>query len=430
MVLESVRQAVEFLSDKYGFDGEEAMHTLKISRKEVETKPKKERKSPAPKRVKPSIPLPFCGKIFEDACFGIRANHGLHTQCNNAKVSGCDYCKTCGVQAATNCTDKPNTGDIRDRSATEWVPVSKIVSYGNVMEKLGISREEAVRVSAEFGMTIPDEQFAVVKGRRGRPKKDPSASSSDDDDKPKRPRGRPKSSKKVVSTSSGDDLIAQLVASAQATTTSDSDSDSSMTTQSSQKSPTVKTALKAVSPTVKAALKAEKDAAKVALKAKKDAAKAALKAEKDAAKAALKAEKDAAKAALKAEKDAAKAALKAKKDAAKVEKDAAKAALKAEKDAAKAALKEEEDAAKAKKVDRPTLVAVNDTDNDDDLDELQVDSIDSDDEESESELTVEPFEFNGKTYLKDDDGEVYDPDAENKSVGQWDEDAQTIEFIA
>ncbi len=398
MVLESVRQAVEFLSDKYGFDGEEAMHTLKISRKEVETKPKKERKSPAPKRVKPSIPLPFCGKIFEDACFGIRANHGLHTQCNNAKVSGCDYCKTCGVQAATNCTDKPNTGDIRDRSATEWVPVSKIVSYGNVMEKLGISREEAVRVSAEFGMTIPDEQFAVVKGRRGRPKKDPSASSSDDDDKPKRPRGRPKSSKKVVSTSSGDDLIAQLVASAQATTTCfDSDSDSSMTTQSSQKSPTVKTALKAVSPTVKAALKAEKDAAKVALKAKKDAAKA--------------------------EKDAAKVALKAKKDA-------AKAALKEEEDAAKAALKEEEDAAKAKKVDRPTLVAVNDTDNDDDLDELQVDSIDSDDEESESELTVERFEFNGKTYLKDDDGEVYDPDAENKSVGQWDEDTQTIEFHA
>ena len=398
MVLESVRQAVEFMSDKYGFDAEDAMHSMKISRKEVAPKPKKERKSPAPKRVKPSIPLPFCGKIFEDACFGIRVNHGLHTQCNNAKVDDCDYCKTCGVQATTSCTDKPNAGDIRDRGASEWISSSKIVSYGNVMEKLGISREDAERVAAEFGMTIPDEQFAVVKGRRGRPKKDSSASSSsDDEDKPKRPRGRPKSSKKVVSTSAGDDLISQLVASAQADASSDSESDSSMTTQSSQKSPTVD-----------AVPKAEKDAEKAALKAEKDAAKAALKAEKDAEKAALKAEKDAAKVALKAEKDA------------------AKAALKAEKDAAKVALKAEKDAAKAKKIDRPTIVAVNDTD--DDLEELQVDNIDSDDEESESELQVVPFEFKGKTYLKDDDGEVYDPDAENKSVGLWDEDTQAIEF--
>ena len=365
MVLESVRQAVEFMSDKYGFDAEDAMHSMKISRKEVAPKPKKERKSPAPKRVKPSIPLPFCGKIFEDACFGIRVNHGLHTQCNNAKVDDCDYCKTCGVQATTSCTDKPNAGDIRDRGASEWISSSKIVSYGNVMEKLGISREDAERVAAEFGMTIPDEQFAVVKGRRGRPKKDSSASSSsDDEDKPKRPRGRPKSSKKVVSTSAGDDLISQLVASAQADASSDSESDSSMTTQSSQKSPTVD-----------AVPKAEKDAEKAALKAEKDAAKAALKAEKDAAKVALKAEKD---------------------------------------------------AAKAKKIDRPTIVAVNDTD--DDLEELQVDNIDSDDEESESELQVVPFEFKGKTYLKDDDGEVYDPDAENKSVGLWDEDTQAIEF--
>ena len=367
MVLESVRQAVEFMSDKYGFDAEDAMHSMKISRKEVAPKPKKERKSPAPKRVKPSIPLPFCGKIFEDACFGIRVNHGLHTQCNNAKVDDCDYCKTCGVQATTSCTDKPNAGDIRDRGASEWISSSKIVSYGNVMEKLGISREDADRVAAEFGMTIPDEQFAVVKGRRGRPKKDSSASSSsDDEDKPKRPRGRPKSSKKVVSTSAGDDLISQLVASAQADASSDSDSDSSMTTQSSQKSPTVN-----------AVPKAEKDAAKAALKAEKDAAKAALKAEKDAEKAALKAEKD---------------------------------------------------AEKAKKIHRPTIVAVNDTDNDDDLEELQVDSIDSDDEESESELQVVPFEFKGKSYLKDDDGEVYDPGADNKSVGLWDEDTQTIEF--
>ena len=419
MVLESIRQAVEFLSDKYGFDQDEAMHSMKITRKEVASKPKKERKVAAPKRVKPSIPLPFCEKVFEDACCGIRVNHGLHTQCNNAKVEGCDYCKTCGVQAATSGTDKPNAGDIRDRISGEWVASSKVVSYGNVMEKLGITRDEAERVASEFGMTIPEEQFEVVKGRRGRPKKDPSASSSDDDEKPKRPRGRPKSSKKVVSTSSGDDLISQLVASASAETSSGSDSEPSMTTQSSQKSPVAK------SPS-----KEEKDAAKAKAKAEKEAAKAAAKAEKEAAKAKAKAEKEAAKAAAKAEKEA------------------AKAKAKAEKEAAKAA-------AKAKKDERPTLVAVNDTDDEDsvtkisspdaentspvaentvatptdaDLEELKVECFGSEsEEESDDEIVAEPFEFEGKTYARDAESNVYDIESSDL-VGTWNDETEKVEF--
>ena len=86
MVLESVRQAVEFLSDKYGFDQDDAMHSMKIARKEVASKPKKERKVPVPKRVKPSIPLPFCGKVFDDACCGIRAGVGTADGEQAAKI--------------------------------------------------------------------------------------------------------------------------------------------------------------------------------------------------------------------------------------------------------------------------------------------------------------------------------------------------------
>lgn len=228
MILDSVRQAVEMLSERYGFDAEEAMGAMKISRQQApEKKAKKEKKAPAPKKMKPSIPLPFCGKVFEDSCCGIRRNHSLFTQCLNSKTSESDYCKTCCSQASSNGTGKPNLGDIRDRLEDSWEPkgAAKVVSYGNVMEKLGISKEEAQAVAQQFGVEIPETQFEVVKGKRGRPKKDTTASSSDDEEaKPKRPRGRPKNSKKVVSTSSGDDLIASLVKQQMAMTADSTDS--------------------------------------------------------------------------------------------------------------------------------------------------------------------------------------------------------------
>ena len=154
----------------------------------------------------------------------------MHT--GSRRNGGTDYCKTCGKQAAANQEKLPNAGDIRSRAMAFKVATGKQVNYGNVMEKLGISRQEAEAAAAEMGVEIPEEQFAVVKGRRGRPKKDSSttSSSSGEDEaevKPKK-RGRPKKEKKVVSTSSGDDLLSQLVAQAQDTSdesSSNSDSD-------------------------------------------------------------------------------------------------------------------------------------------------------------------------------------------------------------
>ena len=118
LVLGAVREAVEVLAAKHGFDAKDAMAGLEVARRTVQKKPKQEPK----KKTKPSIPLPFCGVINEDTCHGIRVNHGLHTQCTNAKhepLSGshCSYCKTCNKQAVANDTGEPNAGDIHSRGS-------------------------------------------------------------------------------------------------------------------------------------------------------------------------------------------------------------------------------------------------------------------------------------------------------------------------
>ena len=372
MILDSVRQAVEILSERYSFDPDEAMHEMKISPQVQEKKGKKEKKAPVPKKVKPSIPLPFCDKVVEDNCCGIRRNHSLFTQCTNTKTSDSDYCKTCNAQASSNSTTKPKLGDIRDRLADGWEPTggAKLVSYGNVMEKLGISKDEAINIARQFDMEIPESQFEIVKGKRGRPKKDTSASSSDDEDtKPKRPRGRPKSSKKVVSTS-GDDLIATLVKQQMSIAIDTSESADSESEDNERQSPTESIEANA------GAFDEAVDEAAVRLEAKK------------------------------VEEAKAKEAKKVEEANAKKAENASKKALAKAKEAAAAA------AAKEEAANQPALT----------LEDL------SDSDSDEEECVVEPVTHEGKVYYKNEDGEILDPDDDNSVVGEWNDETNSIEF--
>jgi hypothetical protein len=85
------------------------------------------------------------------------------------------------------------------------------------MEKLNITRETAMEEAAKYGLVIPEDQFAVIKRKQGRPKTKVTTSDTESEGEPKVPkkRGRPKKVKTVVEqTNSGDDLIANLVAAA------------------------------------------------------------------------------------------------------------------------------------------------------------------------------------------------------------------------
>ena len=204
---------VETLSSKYGFDNTEALEylSMNVTVKEVKrvSKAKKEQVSV------PLIPLPFCNKIIEGCCMGIRPNHGLYTQCNQTPIKEKEYCKTCNKHAESNESKKPKNGNIKDRlDKTDWrSPDGKTPTiYGNAMKKLNITREKADEEASKMGWVIPENEYETKKKKAGRPKS--PATSDTDDEKPKKKRGRPAKKEKknyVTKSNQGDSLIADIM---------------------------------------------------------------------------------------------------------------------------------------------------------------------------------------------------------------------------
>ncbi len=212
------KESARILSKRYGFDMEEGIRELKLEELRVEIKEKKSKK-------KSSLIMPFCGVINVGCCYGIRRTHGLYTQCVNeiSDHTGVHpVCSTCSKQRVNNSNGEPTYGYITKRleeGEKFRVKGKEPVNYGNVMAKLNISREDAEKAARELGWTIPESQFEVKKATRGRPKKDTTATDTASEtsevesvvNAEKKPRGRPKKDKKVVSSNTGDDMIAALV---------------------------------------------------------------------------------------------------------------------------------------------------------------------------------------------------------------------------
>ena len=207
---------VKELSDKYGFKYEEALKHLNLGEIKVE----KEDKSKGCVSVSQKFPLPFCGEKCEQNCNAIRLNHGLYTQCTNIGTEE-EYnnimCKTCINQMNKNSNRIPTYGYIDERITlgdNYTDPKGKSpVSYGNIMKKLNITREEAEKEAKKQGLKIPEKQFEIKIARLGRPKKDTTTvdTSGSEDEPPKKARGRPKKEKEIVNSSTGEDIIKELV---------------------------------------------------------------------------------------------------------------------------------------------------------------------------------------------------------------------------
>ena len=160
--------------------------------------------------------LPWCGVVIEECCKGLKLNNGLHTQCNRSRGSN-DYCGSCVKLMEKNGGSLPY-GSVDDRlkcGILDYVdPKGKgTVPFANVMKKLNISKEEALKEAEKLGWTIPECHFEEKKGKRGRPKKDTSAddTASECSEGEKKKRGRPKKNKEIVNNNAGEDLIASLL---------------------------------------------------------------------------------------------------------------------------------------------------------------------------------------------------------------------------
>ena len=238
---------IKKLSEIYKFDAEEAMSHLswdikpldkptrtsrkKTSSEEGETKPKKEKV----KRAIPAIPLPWCGSAVEEWCQAIKSNHGLFTQCTNARAEDKTMCKTCEKAASTTTSGSPKYGFVSERDGASFT--HKVTLYTSVMKKQNITKEVAIAEAEKFGWTIPESAFEELGGKRGRPKKDTSDTSSEDKSKSPSKRGRPKKEKPLASASAADDMLASVIAQAGNLSISDDASKNSGTSGDAGASP-------------------------------------------------------------------------------------------------------------------------------------------------------------------------------------------------
>jgi hypothetical protein len=408
--LDVTHRAVTALAAKYGFSAEEAiadlgLSKLSLTKKQMAKKGSKGEKVPkvkAAKAEKLAFMLPFCGVVNEAQCPGLQFNGGLFTQCKHERGS-CEsgFCKKCGEQAAKNASGVPDCGTVGQRLTAELMafrdPKGRApVSYAKYMEKKGISVEQVTEAASALGWNVPEEHFAAPV------KKTKAAKTPKTEGEGPKKRGRPKKDAKVVEASSVDDLFATLAAEAASPkensvvfavpTSMETDAASSSDDESTGSNE--KKATKAKKPKMS---DAEKAAAKEAKEAEKLAAKLAKELEAKQAKMAKEAEKAAAKEAKEAEKLAAKAAKEAEKLAAKAAKEAAKPAKAAK--APKAPKDEAESAAPAAA------------------------------EPVKKKVTVTPFSFEGKNYLRSAEGIVYDAETKD-DVGMWNEATKEVEFFA
>ena len=201
-------EVVSEISRKYGLDISEVKKEIGLEVKIVNEKEKNEEK------VK-KIMLPFCGRIDEERCQGIKINYGLYTQCEN-NIFEKKLCKTCHKQSEKNSDGKPNYGTIVERLDKNYKDKNgkEPTKYSKIMEKMNITREMAEKEAEKQGVTIPEEEFEIKKTGRGRPKKSTSTTDTSDEEsiyEPKK-RGRPPKEKKVIENGNvGDDLIKNLI---------------------------------------------------------------------------------------------------------------------------------------------------------------------------------------------------------------------------
>ena len=199
-------EVVSEISVKYGVDISEVKREIGL---DVEVRVLKE------KEKGKKMMLPFCGRIDDERCQGIKINYGLYTQCENNMFQK-KLCKTCHKQSEKNSDGKPNYGTIDERLDKNYKDKNgkEPIKYSKFMEKMNITREMAEKEAQEQGVTIPEEEFEIKKIGRGRPKKSTSTTDTSDEEsiaEPKK-RGRPPKEKKVIENGNvGDDLIKNLI---------------------------------------------------------------------------------------------------------------------------------------------------------------------------------------------------------------------------
>jgi hypothetical protein len=434
LVEEKIRECAKL----YSFDAEEAILRMGLESRGVE-KSKKVRSSSSSARVA----MPFVkSNVSEGGCGGLEYNHGLFTQCCNARMDEGTYCEKCSKE----CEEKgePLAGKLEvrlEKGLMEYRDPSgrKPVGYLNYLKKKNISVEIARGVAEEKGLNI-EEHLVESDGKRGRPKKEESLTVSASVKGEKR--GRPKKSPTKVEREEVVDLFASSIEEFTSAIEGSMSSSSETSSLSGEEESLVNesevilsqdTGKRSKKESKKEVSEEEKQAKKLALEQEKLAKKQALEQEKEAKKLALEQEKEGKKLALEQEKEAKKQALIQEKEALELEKLAKKLALEQEKEAKKQeklaleqeklakkqALEQEKEAKKKAQEEKASLKQSKTSKKREETAPAPVVEV-AKKEEERPKVQVSEFTFEGVKYWRSTDNIMYDPDTKEVK-GIWSE---------
>jgi len=183
--IESLRQQLVFTRSE-----EESVPPKKVTKKvpvvaEAATKQKKtnQKKIQESKEEKDKIPMPWTGQTDFTTCVGLKAQYGLFIQCGKTcdmssasfQIDNheCRFCNDCSKKCDEN--GKHSVGTIEERieaGVGNYVNAKtgkKETMYIEVLEKMKITKEEALDSAAKRGFQIPDWMLEKAEKKRGRP---------------------------------------------------------------------------------------------------------------------------------------------------------------------------------------------------------------------------------------------------------------------
>ena len=173
----------------------------------------------AEEKEKEKVPMPWTGSVDFATCVGLKAQYGLFLQCGKtcdpkSRVFTIDNhdCRFCG-DCVKKCDEQGNhpVGTMEQRieaGVGKYVNAKtgkKETLYIDALEKMGITKEEALAAAEKRGFQIPDWMFEKAEKKRGRPSSknvgggDGSASSENGSDAEKKPKQQIKKVKKTAS---------------------------------------------------------------------------------------------------------------------------------------------------------------------------------------------------------------------------------------
>jgi hypothetical protein len=193
--IESLRQQLVFTRTEEDNENKQPMKQPTKQTKEkmpaAAAAAKQKKMKESKEEEKDKIPMPWIGQVDFDTCVGLKAQYGLFIQCGKASDMStasfqidnheCRFCADCSRKCDED--GKHAVGTIEERieaGVGKYVNAKtgkKETMYIEVLEKMGITKEQALESAAKRGFQIPDWMLEKAEKKRGRPSAAASATS-------------------------------------------------------------------------------------------------------------------------------------------------------------------------------------------------------------------------------------------------------------